>query len=219
MKRAPEVDTEGDWWPGNGRRVLIGGAAPPTTCAAAQLTAETTAAFLLEPYQQVFCAEAHKDLHYLHAGSPAFRGGTMASGSEYAKEGRLSERRNRRSGCLADALRLQLEACREDEGLAAIVVSDEVGFCVAHSGGNGSHDELAARLPMLADPTQRRSLYDDDEGLQPARASLSVTTFSIAGATLHACAVKEPDAARETSAGSAEVLARVASGFTRLLAQ
>jgi hypothetical protein len=40
------------------------------------------------------------------------------------------------------------------EGLDAIVVSDELGFCVAHSGGDGSHDELAARLPMLADPAR-----------------------------------------------------------------
>jgi hypothetical protein len=143
----------------------------------------------------------------------------MASGNERVKEGRLSERRNRRSGCLADALRLQLEACREDEGLAAIVVSDELGFCVAHSGGDGSHDELAARLPMLADPAQGWPLHDDDEGLWPARAALAVTTFSIAGTRLHACAVKEPDAATETSAGGAEVLARVASGFTRLLAE
>ena len=144
----------------------------------------------------------------------------MASGNDRVrvKEGRLSERRNRRSGRLADALRLQLEACREDEGLAAIVVSDELGFCVAHAGGDGGHDELAARLPMLADPAQRRFL-DDDDGLQPARPPLAVTTFSIEGTTLHACAVKAPDAARETTAGDADVLARVASGFTRLLAQ
>jgi len=143
----------------------------------------------------------------------------MASRTERAKEGRMPERRNRRSGCLADALRLQLEACREDEGLAAIVVSDELGFCVAHSGGGGSHDELAARLPMLADPAQHHSLPDDDEGLQLAGATLTVTTFAIEGATLHACAVKEPDAATETTAGDSEILARVASGFTRLLAQ
>ena len=97
----------------------------------------------------------------------------MASRNERVKEGRPSERRHRRSGCLADALRLQLEACREDEGLAAIVVSDDLGFCVAHSGGDGSHDELAARLPMLADPAQRRSLDDDDGGFQPPRAALA----------------------------------------------
>ena len=143
----------------------------------------------------------------------------MASGNERVNEGRPSERRHRRSGCLADALRLQLEACREDEGLAAIVVSDELGFCVAHSGGDGDHDELAARLPMLADPAQRRLLDDDDQGLPAARAALAVTTFSIEGTRLHVCAVKEPDGATETSTAGAEVLARVASGFTRLLAQ
>ena len=137
----------------------------------------------------------------------------MASRNERVKEGRPTERRHRRSGCLADALRLQLEACREDEGLAAIVVSDELGFCVAHSGGDGSHDELAAQLPMLANPAQHRYL-DDGYG-----AALAVTTFSIEGATLHACTVKEPDAATETTAGDGEPLARVASGFTRLLAQ
>jgi hypothetical protein len=144
----------------------------------------------------------------------------MASRNERVKEGRLSERRNRRSGCLADALRLQLETCREREGLAAIVVSDELGFCVAHAGGDGSHDELAARLPMLADPAQRRALDDDDGELQPPRASLAVTTFSIEGGKLHACAVMEPDDDDdETSESGTEALARVASGFTRLLAQ
>src|SRR5436190_14584511 len=128
----------------------------------------------------------------------------MASGKKPAKEGRLSERRNRRSGCLADALRLQLEACREDEGLAAIVVSDELGFCVAHAGGDGSHDEIAARLPMLADPVQRRFLDEDDGELHAPRSISTVTTFSIAGAKLHACAVKEPDGVTDTSAGGAE---------------
>ncbi|HEY7373800.1 MAG TPA: hypothetical protein VIF57_16690 [Polyangia bacterium] len=131
----------------------------------------------------------------------------------------MSERRRRRSGCLADALRLQLEACREKEGLAAIVVSDELGFCVAHAGGDGNHHELAAQLPMLADPAQRRVLEEDDDERHPPRAALAITTFSIPGATLHACAVKEPDAATETGAGGTEVLARVVSGFARLLAQ
>jgi len=142
----------------------------------------------------------------------------MASGKKRAKEGRLSERRRLRSGCLADALRLQLEACCKDEGLAAIVVSDELGFCVAHSGCDGDHDELAAQLPMLADPA-RRPLDDEDGGLQPPRATVAVTTFSIAGATLHACALREPDAPTATRTDGADVLARVASGFTRLLAQ
>jgi hypothetical protein len=144
---------------------------------------------------------------------------SVASPNGRAKEGRRSERRQRRSECLADALRLQLEACCEDGRFAAIVVSDELGFCVAHSGGEGSHDELAARLPMLASSAQRASLDDDDCAPSPARTALAVTTFSAAGARLHACAVRKPDPAAETSDDGAEVLARVASAFTRLLAR
>jgi hypothetical protein len=143
----------------------------------------------------------------------------MASGDDRVNECRPSERRQRRSGCLADALRLQLEACREDEGLAAIVVSDEHGFCVAHAGGDGNHEELAARLPMLADPSLHRTFDDDDGGVQAQREDLAVMTFSIEGASLHACVVKDPDAGTDTSAGGAEALARVVSGFTRLLAE
>ena len=142
----------------------------------------------------------------------------MASRTERVKEARPSERRHRRSGRLADALRLQLEACREKEGLGAIVVSDEQGFCVAHSGGDGSHDELAALLPILADPAQLRSL-DGDDSLRPPPAILAVTTFSIAGARFHACAVNGAGATTATSASGAEILARVASGFSRLLAE
>ena len=141
----------------------------------------------------------------------------MASGSERVNEGPGTERRHRRSACLADALRLQLDACREDEGLAAIVVSDEHGFCVAHAGGDGKHDELAARLPMLADPEHHRAFDDDDGGAQPQRAALAVMTFSIDGARLHACVVKKSDAGTKTTDGGAEALARVVSGFTRLL--
>jgi hypothetical protein len=134
----------------------------------------------------------------------------------HVDEGRLSERRHRRSGRLADALRLQLEALREDLGLSAIVVSDDLGFCVAYSGGDGSHDELAARLPLLADPALRASLAEVDDGLH---AGLAVTTFSIDGDKLHVCAVRERHAGTEMTADDTDVLGRVASAFTRLLAQ
>jgi len=143
----------------------------------------------------------------------------MPSGNERVEQVRSSERRHRRSDCLADALRLQLEVCREDDGLAAIVVSDDLGFCVAHAGGNGSHEELAARLPMLADPALRQCVDENDRSFRPPRTALTVTTFSIAGARLHAGSLKDLDAANDTRAAGTEALARVASGFTRLLAR
>ena len=121
------------------------------------------------------------------------------------------DRRRRRATCLADALRYQLDSCREDEGLAAIVVSDELGFCVAYSGGAEIREELAARLPMLA----RQSWLPDDELPLRLEESLLVTTFSIPGATLHACAIVRG----APIAGSDAILERVASGFSRLLAQ
>lgn len=137
-----------------------------------------------------------------------------------AVEGRSPERRARRSTCLADALRFQLDACRADEGLSAIVVADDIGFCVAHSGGDGVHDDLAAQLPVLADPARRRSLGEDQEAGQPTLESLVVTTFSVRGTTLHACTVGTPATAGGAGrAGSVAALARVTSGFSRLLAQ
>ena len=143
----------------------------------------------------------------------------MASRSKRATKGRMPERRLRRSGCVADALRLQLEACREDAGLEALVVSDELGFCVAHAGGDGRHEELAARLPLLADPAQHWSLEDDEVEFRPSRTALAVTTFSMAGARFYLCSVGKPGAAAGTTAAGTQALARVASGFTRLLTQ
>ena len=131
-------------------------------------------------------------------------------------QGPSSERRSRRSiDCLADALRFQLDACREAEGLDAIVVSDELGFCVAHSGGDGAHDELAAQLPIWAGPAAPTEHAAGDEPHQETRRPLVISTFFAAGTTLHACAV---GASSTPGDGGVRVLDRVASGFTRLLA-
>lgn len=113
---------------------------------------------------------------------------------------------------------MQLDACREDEGLAAIVVSDEMGFCVAHSGGNGDHDDLAARLPLMADPEQRLRDAASDDPLLPVAQAVAVTTFKVPGATLHLGTVRRP---RQRHLGpgvaSPAMLARVTAGFSRLL--
>jgi len=131
----------------------------------------------------------------------------------------LIDRRSRRTSCLADALRFQLDACRQAEGLDAIVVSDELGFCVAHSGGEGEHAELAAQLPILVRPARSAPARPEDDVTALGGRSLVVTTFSAAGDTLHACAVESPDApAGRATATVRAALERVASGFSRMLA-
>jgi hypothetical protein len=141
----------------------------------------------------------------------------MHAEDERSAEGLMFERRSRRTTCLADALRFQLDACREAGGLAAIVVSDDLGFCVAHSGGDDVHAELAARLPGLANPVRSFENAEDDALFQLPREALVVTTFSIAGSKLHACTVGAPQAGGARRRDTA-VLDRVASGFSRLLA-
>ena len=134
--------------------------------------------------------------------------------------GALFDRRNRRGSCLAEALRFQLDACREAEGLSAIVVSDELGFCVAHSGGGGVHDEIAAQLPILVGverPVISRAEGDESAPLEPQ--PLVVTTFFAAGNRLHAGAVEAQPGADSAPASVRAVLARVASGFSRMLDQ
>jgi hypothetical protein len=54
-------------------------------------------------------------------------------------------------------------------------------------------------------------------GVRPA--AFTVTTFSAAGTKLHACAVGASEADEAAAAPDVAVLARVASGFTRLLAE
>jgi hypothetical protein len=132
------------------------------------------------------------------------------------------ERRRRRAAGLADALRFQLDACREDGGLDAIVVSDDLGFCVAHSGARGEHDELAAYLPMLAAPARGGHDAIDDADLSLwSRAPVAVTTFLVHGTTLHACALAGPGAGEPDtrSAVGRASLERVAQALSRLLAQ
>jgi hypothetical protein len=146
---------------------------------------------------------------------------TMGAQNDWSVNDRFApwterERRMRRTECLADALRFQLDACREAEGLATIVVSDDLGFCVAHSGAQGEQAELAAQLPILVRPA-RANRGQDGTGSLDGRA-LAVTTFSAAGTTLHAAALPPPgDLTVAASVGAA--LERVASGFSRMLAQ
>ena len=59
-------------------------------------------------------------------------------------------RRHRRSTEVTEALHHQLEACRQEGALEAMLVADEMGICMAYAGPREVCDEVAAELPMLA---------------------------------------------------------------------
>jgi hypothetical protein len=57
------------------------------------------------------------------------------------------ERRKRRSQDTLEALRLQLDACRQDAELEALVLGDEDGLCLACA-GDPTYQEVAARVVL-----------------------------------------------------------------------
>ncbi len=63
---------------------------------------------------------------------------------------RNPERRTFRSPYTALALRHQLDACRRDGGMEAMVIADADGLPLACSGDRDTCDELAARLALGA---------------------------------------------------------------------
>jgi len=120
----------------------------------------------------------------------------------------MKERRRRRAQDPTGALRHQLDACREDAALQAIMVSDDAGVCLAASGPAGTCDEIAARLPMIGRGG------DDFAGILLCAQggwSVQVKKFHVGSAELYACTVggKARPAARQ--------LARSVSGAARIL--
>ena len=59
---------------------------------------------------------------------------------------RTIERRRRRATLITQALRYQLDACREDGRIWAMVISDGDGLALAASGDAEACDELAASM-------------------------------------------------------------------------
>jgi hypothetical protein len=121
----------------------------------------------------------------------------------------MSDRRQRRTEDVMEALHFQLDACREEAQLTAMVVADEHGMCVAASGAESTCSELAARLPLLG-----RKAGDFEGVLLGAKGGVPVAMkrIRIDGAELFACAfggVKERHALQ---------LMRVENGVRRILA-
>jgi hypothetical protein len=99
---------------------------------------------------------------------------------------RSPERRTRRATDVLEALNLQLDACRDDGDLAAMVVADEYGLCLASSGLTHTCYEIAARLPILA-----RKAGDFAGVLLGASGGVPVAMkrIQVDGTELYACAV------------------------------
>jgi hypothetical protein len=109
----------------------------------------------------------------------------------------MENRRQRRGDTLESALKYQLAACVEDEGLAAMVLADDAGLCLASWGGRDMCEEAAARAPLAR---ERRP------GLEAAR------RVRFGKLELYLCAVGGQAAGRFRS------LERSASGVSRILA-
>jgi hypothetical protein len=127
--------------------------------------------------------------------------------SAHKKSG--SERRHRRSTNVAQALRHQLEACRQDAGLAAMVLSDESGLCVAAVGASQTCEEIAARLPLIG-----RKARDFQGILLGGERSWPIVAkaFRVDDAELYVCAVGKAEA---TATREVE---RSIGGVSRILA-
>jgi hypothetical protein len=123
---------------------------------------------------------------------------------------RRIDRRRNRSSDLGQALHLQLEACRAEAALDAIVVADDLGICVAAASEDAAElEELAAWLPL----SERTGL---DRFRAPAPAGLAAPNalrrFVVGRSALFMCAVGGQIDTR------AACLLRAELGFRRILA-
>jgi hypothetical protein len=122
---------------------------------------------------------------------------------------RIQDRRRRRTSQVIEALHLQLDACRAEAELTALVVTDQTGICLASSGSPGTSAEVAARLPLLD-----RAAGDYEGVLMGAKGAVPVSLkrFDVDGSQMYACAVGG-DARRH-----AAQLVRAELGVKRILA-
>jgi hypothetical protein len=124
-------------------------------------------------------------------------------------EGR--DRRNKRADDVALALRYQLDACRSEGEMDAMVLADEDGLCLAASGPVDTCHEVAAVLPFLG---RRRRDFAGTVLSAKGGLRILVRAFDFGGQELYACAIggDETDEARQVE------LDRSVSGVARILA-
>lgn len=122
---------------------------------------------------------------------------------------RMQDRRRHRTAEVIEALHMQLDACRKDAQLTALVIADDTGMCLAASGAPGTCAEVAARLPLLG-----RKAGDYEGVLTGLRGAIpmALKRFRVAGASLYACAVGGD------ATSHARELTRAELGVRRILA-
>ncbi len=120
-----------------------------------------------------------------------------------------TDRRRQRSKDPLEAMHLQLEACRSDGAVDAMVVFDEQGIHLAASGSADTCDEVAATLPLIG----RTLDYFEGEVTSPEGSwDLAMRRFAVDGGSLFVCAVGGKTRARSRQ------LSRSMSCASRVLA-
>ncbi|HEX3762484.1 MAG TPA: hypothetical protein VHW23_27470 [Kofleriaceae bacterium] len=96
------------------------------------------------------------------------------------------ERRRCRSELITQALTYQLNACREDGRMHAMVLADDIGLPLASSGDPDACDEVAASMAMVAARTDQfaGTLYRDGRYWE-----VEMTRIPVDGSHLVVCAV------------------------------
>lgn len=120
-----------------------------------------------------------------------------------------TERRRRRSDDPGQAIRYQLDACRQKAGFDAMILADRDGLCIATSGPVMACEEFAARVSVMH---RDEADFDDELWTQDDRWDVHVRRFDIGGVELCLCAVGGMPGERATE------IERSLRGVTRILA-
>jgi hypothetical protein len=106
-----------------------------------------------------------------------------------------TERRQKRSSDPSQAIRHQLEVCRQKAGLDALILADRDGLCIAFSGPATACEEFAARVSLVSTlstpsmPHRGTSGFDTEIWTEDDRWDVHVRRFDVDGFELCLCAV------------------------------
>ncbi len=98
----------------------------------------------------------------------------------------MIDRRRRRSDDTVRAIHLQLESCRRQAGLEAMILADGDGLCIANAGDDDACSEFAARVSVMQ---RERAGFDGEVWTDEARWDVYVRRFDYEGFALCLCAV------------------------------